>query len=167
MQYAVLPPTGIGTLGIMTSADDYPIAAGKRSALAAKLESLAKCKTVLVPRGVPGQDGWHVIDDLVSVEGDVLSWDGGSFKNPLLELAGYREPLKCAAAAGLLLGLDPARLAGFTAIEGRMQYYLEDGVPFLDNANSGTTKATTLDAAAYLRRLVPRQRDRSRDRRGA
>jgi hypothetical protein len=36
-----------------------------------------------------------------------------------------------------------------------MQYYLEDGVPFLDNANSGTTKATTLDAAAYLRRLVP------------
>ncbi len=147
--------TGIGTLGIMTSADDYPIAAGKRSALAAKLESLAKCKTVLVPRGVPGQDGWHVIDDLVSVEGDVLSWDGGSFKNPLLELAGYREPLKCAAAAGLLLGLDPARLAGFTAIEGRMQYYLEDGVPFLDNANSGTTKATTLDAAAYLRRLVP------------
>ncbi len=147
--------TGIGTLGVLTSADDYPIAAGKKSALAAKLESLAKCKTVLVPRGVPLQDGWHVIDDLVSVEGDVLSWNGGSFKNPLLELAGYREPLKCAAAVGLLLGLDPGRLAGFTAIEGRMQYYLEDGVPFLDNANSGTTKATTLDAAAYLRRLVP------------
>jgi len=147
--------TGIGTLGVLTSPDDYLIAAGKKSALAAKLESLAKCKTVLVPKGVPLQKGWHVIDDLVSVEGDVLSWDGGSFKNPLLTLAGYREPLKCAAAAGLLLGLDPGRLAEFTAIEGRMQYYIEDGVPFLDNANSGTTRETTLAAAAYLRRLVP------------
>ncbi len=147
--------TGIGTLGVLTSPDDYLIAAGKKSALAAKLESLAKCKTVLVPKGVPLQDDWHVIDDLVSVEGDVLSWDGGSFKNPLFTLAGYREPLKCAAAAGLLLGLDPSRLAGFTAIEGRMQYYLEDDVPVLDNANSGTTRETTLAAAAYLRRLVP------------
>ncbi|HJJ34914.1 MAG TPA: coenzyme F430 synthase [Methanocorpusculum sp.] len=147
--------TGIGTLGVLTSPDDYPIAAGKKSALAAKLESLAKCTTVLVPKGVPLKAGWHVIDDLVSVEGDVLSWNGGSFRNPLLTLAGYREPLKCAAAAGLLLGLDPGRLAGFAAIEGRMQYYIEDGVPFLDNANSGTTKATTLAAAAYLRNLVP------------
>lgn len=147
--------TGIGTLGVLTSPDDYLIAAGKKSALAAKLESLAKCKAVLVPKGIPLKAGWHVIDDLVSVEGDVLSWDGGSFKNPLLTLAGYREPLKCAAAAGLLLGLDPGRLAGFTAIEGRMQYYLEDGVPVLDNANSGTTRNTTLDAAAYLRRLAP------------
>jgi len=147
--------TGIGTLGILTSADDYRVAAGKKSALAAKLESLAKCKTVLVPKGVPAKPGWYVIDDLVSVEGTTMSWNGGSFENPLLALTGYREPLKCAAAAALILGADPAKLAGFTAIEGRMQYYLEDGVPFLDNANSGTTKETTLDAAAYLRTLIP------------
>ena len=147
--------TGIGTLGILTSAEDYRIAAGKKSALAAKLDSLAKCKTVLVPKGVPAKPGWYVVDDLVSVEGTTMSWTSGSFENPLLALAGYREPLKCAAAAALILGADPAKLAGFTAIEGRMQYYLEDGVPFLDNANSGTTKETTLDAATYLRTLVP------------
>jgi hypothetical protein len=147
--------TGIGTLGILTSANDYRIAAGKKSALAAKLKSLEKCKMVLVPKGVPVKPGWHVIDDLVSVSGTTLTWEGGSFENPLLALAGYREPLKCAAAAALLLKTDPANLAGFTAIEGRMQYYLEDGVPFLDNANSGTTKETTLDAAHYLRTLVP------------
>ena len=147
--------TGIGTLGVLTSADDYPIAAGKNSALAAKLASLERCKSVLVPKGIPLKAGWHVIDDLVRVEGTTLFWEGGSFENPLLLLAGYREPLKCAAAAGLLLGLDPARLAGFIAIEGRMQYYLEDSVPVLDNANSGTTRETTLAAAAYLRSLVP------------
>ncbi|HJJ50126.1 MAG TPA: coenzyme F430 synthase [Methanocorpusculum sp.] len=147
--------TGIGTLGVLTSAEDYPIAAGKNSALAAKLASLERCKTVLVPKGVPLQKGWHVIDDLVRVEGATLSWDGGSFTNPLLSLAGYRESLKCAAAAALLLGLDPKKLADFTAIEGRMQYYLEEGVPVLDNANSGTTRENTLAAADYLRSLVP------------
>ncbi|HJK22106.1 MAG TPA: coenzyme F430 synthase, partial [Methanocorpusculum sp.] len=64
---------GFGTLGILTSGDDYPIAGGTKSALAEKCRSLAACRTVLVPRGVPMQNGWHVIDDLVSVTDDVLS----------------------------------------------------------------------------------------------
>lgn len=147
--------TGIGTLGILTSADDYRIAGGTKSALAEKCRSLAACSRVLVPRGVPVRDGWQVIEDLVSVSGKVLCWDGGETENPLLTLAGYRAALSAAAAAGLLLGLSPRRLVDFSALPGRMCLSEENGVPVLDNANSGTNAANTIEAAAYLRRMRP------------
>lgn len=146
---------GFGTLGILTSADDYSIAGGTKSALLEKCRSLAACRTVLVPRGVPVQNGWQVIEDLVSVTGDVLSFDGGEVTNPLLTLAGYRAALSAAAAAGLLLGLPVEKLAEFSAPAGRMQLSEKNGVPFLDNANSGTNADNTIEAAAYLRRMCP------------
>ncbi|MCQ2356680.1 MAG: coenzyme F430 synthase [Methanocorpusculum sp.] len=146
---------GFGTLGILTSADDYSIAGGTKSALLEKCRSLAACRTVLVPRGVPVQNGWQVIEDMVSVTGDVLSFDGGEVTNPLLTLAGYRATLSAAAAAGLLLGLPVEKLAKFSAPAGRMQLSEKNGVPFLDNANSGTNADNTIEAAAYLRRMYP------------
>lgn len=146
---------GFGTLAILTSADDYPVAGGAKSALAEKCRSLAAAARVLVPCSVPVQDNWYGIEELVSVSGDVLSWDGGAVKNPLLRLAGYRAALSAAAAAGLLLGLSPGRLADFTALPGRMHLADADGVPVLDNANSGTNADTTIEAAAYLRRMRP------------
>ncbi|MDE2519611.1 MAG: coenzyme F430 synthase [Methanocorpusculum sp.] len=146
---------GFGTLGILTSADDYSIAGGTKSALLEKCRSLAACRTVLVPRGVPVHDGWQVIEDLVSVTGDVLSFDGGEVTNPLLTLAGYRAALSAAAAAALLLGLPVAQLGSFSALKGRMHLSAERGVPVLDNANSGTNADNTIEAAAYLRRMCP------------
>lgn len=146
---------GFGTLGILTSADDYAIAGGSKSALQEKCRSLAACRTVLVPRGVPVQNGWQIIEDLVRVEDDVLSFDGGEVTNPLLTLAGYRAALSAAAAAGLLLGQPVEKLADFSALPGRMHLSEKNGVPFLDNANSGTNADTTIEAAAYLRRMRP------------
>ncbi|HJJ99610.1 MAG TPA: coenzyme F430 synthase [Methanocorpusculum sp.] len=146
---------GFGTLGILTSADDYSIAGGTKSALLEKCRSLAACRTVLVPRGVPVQNGWQVIEDLVSVTDDVLSFDGGEVTNSLLALAGYRAALSAAAAAGLLLGLPVEKLAEFSAPAGRMHLSEKNGVPFLDNANSGTNADNTIEAAAYLRRTCP------------
>lgn len=146
---------GFGTLSILTSGDDYPIAGGTKSALAEKCRSLGACRKVLVPRGAPVQNGWQVIDDLVSVTDDVLSFDGGEVRNPLLTLAGYRSALSAAAAAGLLLGLPVEKLAEFSALPGRMCLSENCGVPILDNANSGTNADNTIEAAAYLRRLHP------------
>lgn len=146
---------GFGTLGILTSADDYPIAAGKRSALAAKLESLRRCTSVLVPDGVPKEPGWHAVGDLVSVRGNTLFWDGGELQSPLLTLAGYRAALSTAAAAGLLLGLPVAGLSSFEALPGRMHLSVSGGIPVLDNAGSGTNADNAIEAAAYLRRQHP------------
>ncbi len=146
---------GFGTLGILTSAADYPIAAGTKSALLEKCRSLERCETVVVPRGVPVRTGWHVIEDIVSVAGDRLFWEGGQLTNPLLTLAGYRAALSAACAAGILLGLPVERLANFSALAGRMCLFEENGIVVLDNANSGTNADTTIEAAVYLRRMHP------------
>ncbi len=146
---------GFGTLGILTSDGDYPIAAGKRSALAAKRESLRRCRSVLVPDGIPKESGWYAVGDLVSVRGDTLFWDGGEIHNPLLTLSGYRSALATAAAAGVLLGLPVERLGSFEALPGRMHLSLSGDVPVLDNAGSGTNADNAIEAAAYLRRQHP------------
>jgi hypothetical protein len=146
---------GFGTLGILTSVDDYSIAGGTKSALTEKYRSLEACKAVLVPRGVPVQAGWKVIEELVTVSGNVLSFDGGEVTNSLLTLAGYRSSLSAAAAAGLLLDLSVENLANFSALIGRMCLSEINGVSFLDNANSGTNAANTIEAATYLRKMCP------------
>ena len=145
---------GCGTLGILTSAEDYRIAAGKRSALDAKLMSLARCSRVLVPGGIPLRDGWFCVDDLVQITGDTVSYEGGSFNNSLVRIDVYRDAIKTAAAAALLLGKDPAVLASFEAVEGRMQYLTIDDVPVLDNANSGVNAQNAVEAAEYLRSIT-------------
>ncbi|HJJ46925.1 MAG TPA: coenzyme F430 synthase [Methanocorpusculum sp.] len=148
---------GCGTLGILTSAEDYRIASGKRSALDAKLTSLARCRKVLVPSGIPLQDGWYCVDDLVQVSKDTVNYDGGSFKNSLVHLAVYRDALKTAAAAALLLEKDPEVLASFETVEGRMQYLTIDDVPVLDNANSGVNVQRAVEAAEYLRSITDKE----------
>jgi UDP-N-acetylmuramyl pentapeptide synthase len=146
---------GFGTLGILTSPGDYRIAAGKKSALAAKLDSLKRCGTVLVPEGVPREPGWHCTGDLVSVDGDTLSCQSGTFRNPLLLIPGYREALKTAAAAGVLLGLPVGNLAAFKTLPGRMHLSRKNGIAVMDNSASGTNADNTILAAEYLRKLHP------------
>ena len=142
---------GTGDIGILTSDADYRIAAGKKSALSAKLKSLAACKTLLVPDSLP-VDGAHTPEKLVIRDGCRFSTKTcGSFENRLAEVPGYADALSFAAAAAVLLHLDVTPLARFTGCEGRMIFSVKDGVPVLDNANSGTNRDNIIAAAAYLK----------------
>jgi hypothetical protein len=51
----------------------------------------------------------------------------------------------------MMLGIDPAPLSSFSAIPGRMSVSYDQGHLVIDNANSGTNLATTLEAARYAR----------------
>ncbi len=150
---------GIGTLGILTSFLDYPVANGKRSALTVKIEHSHQVRQVLIPPdGTLNHVGAVCASALVSVTGTQLSYTyrdvNGSFMNHLLILPGYKTPLMLAAAAALLLGIDPAELANFSALSGRMEVRREGNYIIIDNANSGTCRATTLDAWRYGRELA-------------
>ncbi|RXE56246.1 hypothetical protein ABH15_08885 [Methanoculleus taiwanensis] len=150
--------TGAGDVAVLTSADDYPVAAGKKQALAEKCRSLRRAKTVVAPPGVaiPGPTVVST-DEAMSCSGTTLRYDysgiTGAFTNPLCSLAGYALPLALAATTACVLGIDPAPLAGFAALPGRMATRIEDGILIVDNANSGTNVATTVEAARYARRL--------------
>jgi UDP-N-acetylmuramyl pentapeptide synthase len=141
---------------VLTSGEDYRIAAGKRPALEAKLGSMRDVPTVIVPPGVRF-DHPHCIDagDCVSWDGDLCSYDHngirGEFRNHLGELPSYRNALSLAAAALCALGRDPGALAGFTGVEGRLSLAEKEGVLVVDDSNSGTTAGTTEAAASYAR----------------
>jgi hypothetical protein len=151
--------SGAGDVAVLTSGEDYRIAAGKRSALGAKLESLKDVPCVVVPPGVRF-DHPHLVDTgkVVSWEGDRCSFelDGirGHFENILGALAGYRDSLSLATATLCALGRDPSGLGSFRGVEGRMSVGVVDGVFVVDNSNSGTSAGTTEAAAAYARSLA-------------
>lgn len=151
--------TGAGRLGIITSSRDYRFAAGKKSALEAKLASARSCRTLLLPEGDADKkaDGAVRLRDVVKCDGAVCTIALGStihrFENPLLALPAYRNSLALAGAAAVMLGIDPAPLSAFTALSGRMSAKHEGGVLVVDNANSGTNLETTIDAAQYARNV--------------
>jgi hypothetical protein len=72
-----------------------------------------------------------------------------TFTNPLMILPGYRVPLALAGTAAVLLGYDPAPLSSFPGVTGRMSVKKYKNVLIVDNANSGTTAETTIEAAHY------------------
>lgn len=141
--------TGAGDLAILTSTGDYRIAAGKRRALEEKIRSMSGCAEVLTPARA---------DLIAAVTGTSCRyrWEGieGTFENPLLALPGYRTPIQMAAAAACLLGADPAALAAFSPLEGRMAVARRDGKVIVDNASSGACRETAVAAAAYARTLA-------------
>jgi hypothetical protein len=149
--------TGAGDLAIITSPLDYRCAAGKKSALAEKVASAQYCRRLLVAPGVP--TGTHSsavqLDDVTSISGQTCTISAGgrsgTFTNPLLSLPGYRVPLSLAGTAALLLGYDPAPLSTFPGVAGRMSIRKERNILVVDNANSGTTAETTIEAARYAR----------------
>jgi len=151
--------TGAGTLAIITSDEDYPFAAGKKQAVAAKLASARNPGTLLVTGNLPrnNRPGTVHTEDMVSVEGTTcrVSYLGREyrFSNPLLLLPSYRPSLELAAAAAVILGFDPAPLASFAALPGRMSTSYDNGILVVDNANSGTNAQTTQDAARYARQI--------------
>lgn len=145
---------GVGTLGILTSGDDYPVAGGKRSALTLKTESSHRIPQILVPPGMNLlHDGCVHSEDLIQVEEKTAYYtiEGRicSYTNPLLLLPGYKTPLILASAAALLLGIDPSPLSSFEPLPGRMEIRRESGYVIIDNSNTGTCYETSCDAAAY------------------
>jgi UDP-N-acetylmuramyl pentapeptide synthase len=151
--------SGAGNLAVITSPEDYRMAAGSRSALSAKLASASRAATLVA---APGVDAVHPrlirAGEVAVCEGDRCRFRYGAlegeFHNPLLLLPGYRTPLQLAAAAACAIGIDPAPLAQFEALPGRMRASRTKGVMVVDNANSGTNAATTIEAARYARHLA-------------
>lgn len=149
---------GLGGIGIITSGEDYFVAAGTRSALAEKVRSASRTRHLFVAPGVEGRYEWTVkAEEVVGCERSSCSFDlngvKGSFSSPLLDFAAYRVPLMLAASVGCLLGRDPSVLGGFPGVEGRMSVTSESGRVVVDNSNSGTSSATTLEAVAYVGRV--------------
>jgi UDP-N-acetylmuramyl pentapeptide synthase len=148
-----------GTLGIITSSEDYSFAAGKKSALQSKIDSTKNCRQVLLAEQIssPSLSGVVHIEDVASVKDMECSLSLSSktcrFSNPLLLLPVYRNSLVLAAAAAMMLGLDPESLSFFSALSGRMSVSFEEGVPVVDNSNSGTNLAATVEAAQYARKI--------------
>jgi coenzyme F430 synthetase len=151
--------SGAGDLAILTSAEDYRIAAGKKSAFHEKVASVERARQVITAPGItlshPSAIG---VEAVVQCSGSrcQYSYRGirGEFENPLCTLSGYRTPLMLAAAAALLLSIDPAPLEGFQALPGRMAVTRENDILVVDNANSGTNAMTTIEAAWYARSLA-------------
>ncbi|HOI57561.1 MULTISPECIES: coenzyme F430 synthase [unclassified Methanoculleus] len=149
--------TGAGDVAVLTSPEDYPVAAGKKHAITEKCRLLSRARRIVLPDGID-LPGGVMADEVVSFEGRVCRYAGfgvaGTFTNPLCTLAGYRTPLALAAATACLLGIDPSPLGRFSALPGRMAARWEGGLLILDNANSGTNAATTIEAARYARELA-------------
>jgi len=148
-----------GTLGIITSDGDYCFAAGKKSALMAKVASAKNCKNLLLAENIHADYSGRVVhaEDVARTEGTecIITLDGKTsrFSNPLLVLPGYHSSLVLAAVAAMMLGIDPTPLSTFSAIPGRRSVSYDNGLLIVDNANSGTNLATTLEASRYARSI--------------
>ena len=149
--------TGAGTLAIITSASDYFFAAGKKSALTTKIASVKHCNCLLLAKNIQTDSMGHVIhmEDVASCTGTecsiTLSGKTCRFSNPLLALPGYHTSLVLAAAAAMILGINPEPLSTFCALPGRMSVSYEKDILIIDNANSGTNVTSTIEAAQYAR----------------
>ena len=149
--------TGAGTLAIITSAGDYFFAAGKKSALTTKIASVKHCNCLLLAKNIQTDFRGHVIhmEDVASCTGTecriTLSGKTCRFSNPLLAIPGYDSSLVLAAAAAMILGINPEPLSSFCALPGRMSVSYEKEILIIDNANSGTNVTSTIEAAQYAR----------------
>lgn len=145
--------TGAGDLAVLTSGDDYACAAGARSALACKLASAVRVPRLLVADGVAAEHpALFRAGSLAPCDGSTCA---GLIANPLAALPAYRNALQLAAAAAELLGSDPRRLAAMGPVPGRLAARRDAGRTIVDDANSGTTRLTACEAAAYARVLAP------------
>jgi UDP-N-acetylmuramyl pentapeptide synthase len=149
--------TGAGTLAIITSDSDYFFAAGKKSALTTKIASAKRCNCLLLAKNIQTDFQGHIIhmEDVASCIGTEccisLSGKTCSFSNPLLAVPGYHTSLVLAAAAAMILGINPEPLSSFSALAGRMSVSYEKDLLIIDNANSGTNVTSAVEAVQYAR----------------
>jgi UDP-N-acetylmuramyl pentapeptide synthase len=151
--------TGAGDLAIITSAEDYTFARGKKCAVHEKIISAKNAKRILVAdRICCDYENVVHIEDVARCNGMncTIDLDGVHcvLTNPLFSLPPYRLPLMLAAAAAIILDADPTPLNHFAALPGRMSIRHEADIIIIDNANSGTNSETTLCAARYARQCA-------------
>jgi hypothetical protein len=154
--------TGAGAIGVLTSSGDYPVAAGKRSARAVKIASLASSPRSVVPANLPAAPPGSVrLDTATDVEGDRCRYHlegmDGEFRNPLLRLPAYANAMALAAAVGCMLGIFPDSLSTFAPVEGRMHLSRDGDLVVVDGASSGTTADTAIESARYARSVAGRE----------
>ena len=152
--------SGMGNLGILTSAEDYLCAGGKKHAAALKKEMLLSCDIVLAAPDIPWEHERVIhTEDITSCDKTTCTWSyngaGGSFENPLLHLTAYRNALQTAAAAACILGYAPDPLGAFTALPGRLHATPDGAAVIIDDANSGTAQKTAIEAVRYGRTVLP------------
>lgn len=148
--------TGAGDLAVLTSGDDYACAAGARSAFGCKLVSVARSPRLLVADGVKAHHAQlYRAESIAPCEDGIGVSAGGLIENPLAALPAYRNAIQLAAAAAGLLGGDPRRLSAMGPVPGRLAARREGGRIIVDDANSGTTRLTACEAAAYAHQLAP------------
>jgi coenzyme F430 synthetase len=148
--------TGAGDLAIITSPDNYTFAAGKKCAIKEKVASTKHAKCVLVAENIfTDLENVIHIEEVACLRGIqcTVRMEGMEFmlSNPLFSLPPYRSPLMLAAAAAMILHVNPTPLNHFTALPGRMSLSHEREIIVVDNANSGTNVETTMCAARYAR----------------
>jgi UDP-N-acetylmuramoylalanine-D-glutamate ligase len=148
--------TGAGDLAIITSPDNYTFANGKKSAIREKIASTNHAKRVLVAEGVSSdQENVVHVEDVARCDRMkcIVETEGMKcvLENPLFLLPPYRTPLMLAAAAAMILHVNPTPLNTFTALPGRMSLSYVRDLIMIDNASSGTNATTTLCAARYAR----------------
>jgi coenzyme F430 synthetase len=148
--------TGAGDLAIITSPDNYTFAAGKKCAIKEKVASTKHAKCVLVAENIfTDLENVIHIEEVACLKGIqcTVRMEGMEFvlSNPLFSLPPYKSPLMLAAAAAMILHVNPTPLNHFTALPGRMSLTHEREIIVVDNANSGTNMETTMCAARYAR----------------
>jgi hypothetical protein len=154
--------SGYHDCAILTSDEDYRCGAETRSALDSKKASLLGSPCVVIPgketlydisQGIP-------CDSIVQVDGELAKYRYGALEgictNPLFFLSQYRTSLALATTASVLLGVAPQGINSFQPVAGRLSLKAQkDDISnvrvILDDANSGTTHITAIEAARYLR----------------
>lgn len=146
---------GAGQLGILTSMETYSFAAKKKDAVEEKMRSARSLPCVILPPGTKGEGTMISADEIVEVKGDTcrFGWKGmqGEFSSHLFSNEAYRVPLTLAAAAACVLGIDPAPLAMFGLLEGRLNLSKVGKTVLVDDSNSGTCAATARQAIRLAR----------------
>jgi UDP-N-acetylmuramyl pentapeptide synthase len=156
---------GTADVGVITTLKgDYPIAGGTSRSSVAKMQMIEYAR--------PGSTVVHDASyTAVTAPGQVSFGPGGDVryqKNGLIESilcpdteiyppldqgldqASYREPVLCAVAAAMALGVKPDAirrgLEGFDGVPGRMKYGTLGGRTLLDNSCSGLSVASIMRA---------------------
>jgi UDP-N-acetylmuramoylalanine--D-glutamate ligase len=165
---------GTADVGVITTLqDDYPVARGTSRSSEAKMQMIELAKTgstvvhdssfcaIGAQQEITFGRGGDVYYDNDNRIGSALfpgmTIDPGRSRE--LDPA-YRQPVLCAAAAALALGLRPEDvgrgLAGFEGVPGRMKFEALEGRRLLDNSSSGLSLAGVAYALAAGGAVGPR-----------
>jgi coenzyme F430 synthetase len=167
---------GTADVGVITSLrNDYPVAGGTVLSSQAKMQMIeyARPDSTIVHDSSfcavggrqeitfgPGGDLDYNNDGLI---GSPLFQDStiNPRWSPALDPAAYRQPVLCAAATAIALGIRPEDigrgLESFDGVPGRMKFGEREGRRLLDNSSSGLTVAGVahaLEAAGAARRAL-------------